>query len=266
MVSEYAVEIFDYLYSLETKYMPNPRYMDDQSDLDWKMRGVLVDWLVEVHTKFRLLPETLFLAVNIVDRFMSVRVITLEKVQLVGIASMIIAAKIEEVFAPSVQNYVYIADNGYEQKEVLKAEKCILEVLNFDFSYPNPMNFLRRISKADNYDVQTRTIAKYLLEIGLVDHRLMPYKTSKVAAASMYMARMMLKRGDWNDNLVHYSGDYTESDLIDVVNALLSYLTEPVTHEAFFKKYASKRFLKASIIARKWAHETVGAGANAEGW
>ena len=197
MVAEYVVEIFDYLKALEEPTMPNPDYMGFQHHLEWHLRGVLVDWLVEVHTRFHLLPETIFLAINIIDRFLSARVVELEKLQLVGITAMFIASKYEEVLSPHVQNFRHVADDGFTEDEILKAERFVLSALNYDLSYPNPMNFLRRISKADNYDIQTRTLGKYLLEISLLDHKFMRYRPSHIAAASMYLARLVLERGEW---------------------------------------------------------------------
>lgn len=197
MVSEYAHEIFDYLLTIEPASLPNPDYMDHQDELEWKTRSILVDWLIEVHTRFHLLPETLFLAINIIDRFLSEKVVQLDRVQLVGITAMFIASKYEEVLSPHVGNFKHVADNGFTESEILAAERFILQTLEYDLSYPNPMNFLRRISKADNYDIQTRTVAKYLLEISVVDRRFMPYRPSHIAAAAMYMARLILDRGDW---------------------------------------------------------------------
>jgi G2/mitotic-specific cyclin 1/2 len=197
MVSEYVVEIFDYLKELEISTMANPDYMDNQNELEWKMRGILVDWLLEVHTRFRLLPETLFLAVNIIDRFLSTKVVQLDRLQLVGVTAMFIASKYEEVLSPHVQNFRHVADDGFTEEEILSAERFVLAALNYDLSYPNPMNFLRRISKADNYDIQTRTLGKYLLEISCLDHRFIAYPPSQVAAAAMYLARMVLQRGEW---------------------------------------------------------------------
>ena len=202
MVAEYVGEIFEYLRVLEEATMPNPDYMDHQDHLEWHLRGILVDWLIEVHTRFHLLPETMFLAINIIDRFLSARVVELEKLQLVGITAMFIASKYEEVLSPHVQNFKHVADDGFSEEEILKAERFVLAALNYDLSYPNPMNFLRRISKADNYDIQTRTLGKYLLEISLVDHRLMSFHPSHIAAASMYLARLILKRGEWVRYLV----------------------------------------------------------------
>ncbi|KAF1930873.1 G2/mitotic-specific cyclin CYB1 [Didymella exigua CBS 183.55] len=256
MVSEYVVEIFEYLKELEISTMANPDYMESQTELEWKMRGILVDWLLEVHTRFRLLPETLFLAVNIIDRFLSSKIVQLDRLQLVGVTAMFIASKYEEVLSPHVQNFRHVADDGFTEEEILSAERFVLTALNYDLSYPNPMNFLRRISKADNYDIQTRTLGKYLLEIGCLDHRFLAHPPSQVAAAAMYLARLVLERGPWDSTLAHYSG-YSEEEIQPVLYLMIDYLSGPVLHEAFFKKYASKKFLKASIVLRKWAKEYV---------
>lgn len=197
MVAEYVVEIFEYLQKLEIATQPNADYMDHQEDLEWKMRGILVDWLIEVHTRFHLLPETLFLAVNIIDRFLSNKVVQLDRLQLVGVTAMFIASKYEEVLSPHVANFRHVADDGFTEAEILSAERYILGALNYDLSYPNPMNFLRRISKADNYDIQTRTLGKYLMEISLLDHRFMEYLPSHVGAGAMYLARKILDKGEW---------------------------------------------------------------------
>lgn len=197
MVADYANEIFEYLRHLEQFSVPNPEYMSHQDDLEWKTRGILVDWLIEVHTRFHLLPETLFLAVNIIDRFLSEKVVQLDRLQLVGITAMFIASKYEEVLSPHVENFKRIADNGFSEAEILSAERAVLSTLDYDLSYPNPMNFLRRVSKADNYDIQSRTIGKYLMEISLLDHRFMEFHPSHIAAGAMYLSRLMLDRGEW---------------------------------------------------------------------
>src|SRR5436190_1109389 len=182
--------------------MPRADYMSSQSELSWRMRGILVDWLIEVHHKFRLLPETLFLAVNIIDRFLSIRVVSLVKLQLVGITGLFIAAKYEELLAPSIKNFIYMADNGYTEEEILKAERYVLTTIDFKLCYPNPMNFLRRASKADHFDIQARTVAKYLMEISLVDYKFLPSPPSMIAAAALYLSRKMLNRAEWVFKLI----------------------------------------------------------------
>ena len=171
--------------------------MKTQVNLEWRMRGILVDWLIEVHARFRLLPETLFLCVNIIDRFLSLRPISIDKLQLVGITALLVASKYEEVVVPTLENFLYVADGGYTEPDILKAERYLLNIIGFDLSYPNPINFLRRISKADDYDVHSRTIAKYLIEISIVDDRFLKYTPSIIAAAGMYLSRRMMDRGPW---------------------------------------------------------------------
>lgn len=257
MVSEYVEDIFKYFYETEAKMLPDPNYLQLRTELRPRMRSILVDWMVEVHLKFKLLPETLYLAINIMDRFLSKEVVQVDRLQLLATGSLFIAAKYEEVYSPSIKNYAYVTDGAFTEEEILGAEKFILEILNFNMAYPNPLNFLRRISKADDYNVHTRTIAKYLLEITIVDHRFIGYLPSLCAASAMFIARKMIGKNDWNANLIHYSGDYTKKHLEPVCEMIMDYLKSPVVHEEFFRKYASRRFLKVSILARTWARESV---------
>ncbi|SPO28651.1 probable Clb1 - B-type cyclin 1 [Ustilago trichophora] len=255
MVAEYVNDIFEYMKELEITNMPNGDYMSLQEEINWDVRAILVDWLVDIHAKFRLLPETLYLAVNIIDRFLSRRTISLSKLQLVGVTAMFIASKYEEVMCPSIQNFYHLADGGYTDVEILRAERYVLKVLDFSMSYANPMNFLRRISKADNYDIQTRTVAKYFMEISLLDYRLMEHPPSLVAAASVWLAREVLERGEWTPTLVHYS-TYSEQELLGTAEIMLDYVLRPITHQFFHKKYAHKKFMRASTYVIDWAHKS----------
>jgi len=177
--------------------LPNAHYMDNQAEIQWSMRAVLMDWIVQVHHRFNLLPETLFLCVNYIDRFLSCKVVSLGKLQLVGATAIFIAAKYEEIDCPSVQEIVYMVDGGYTVDEILKAERFMLSMLQFELGWPGPMSFLRRISKADDYDLETRTLAKYFLEITIMDERFVGSPPSFVAAGAHCLARMMLKKGAW---------------------------------------------------------------------
>jgi hypothetical protein len=197
MVAEYGEEIFEYMREKEIKMLPNAHYMDNQHEIQWTMRAVLMDWLIQVHHRFNLLPETLYLCVNYIDRFLSCKVVSLGKLQLVGATAIFIAAKYEEINCPSIQEIVYMVDNGYSIDEILKAERFMLTMLQFELGWPGPMSFLRRISKADDYDLETRTLAKYFLEITIMDERFIGSPPSFVAAASHCLARLMLRKGGW---------------------------------------------------------------------
>lgn len=162
------------------------------------MRSILMEWVVQVHARFNLLPETLFLAVNCIDRFLSVKPVSIAKLQLVGATALLVAAKYEEVSHPSLEEMQFMVSGGYDALEIRKAERFMLSMLKFDLGWPGPMSFLRRISKADDYDLQTRTLAKYLLEVTILDERFVACTPSFLAAGAHCLSRLLLqKRGGW---------------------------------------------------------------------
>ena len=98
--------------------------MKKQVDINHSMRSILVDWLVEVAEEYKLLPQTLYLTVNYIDRFLSVMSVRREKLQLVGTACMLIASKFEEIYPPEVSEFVYITDDTYPAKQVCTINYC----------------------------------------------------------------------------------------------------------------------------------------------
>jgi G2/mitotic-specific cyclin 2 len=182
---------------LQLATLPDPDYMNHQSEIDWEKRGILVDWVLQVHARFQMLQETLFLFINILDRFLSVRPVALSKLQLVGITCFFIASKFEETYAPSVKEIAYLTDGQSSVNDVLKAERYILKTIEWDLRYPGPMGWLRRGSKADDCEFKARTVAKYLLEIGCLERRLVATLPSLLAAAALWLARLVLGREEW---------------------------------------------------------------------
>ncbi|KAK3070226.1 B-type cyclin [Teratosphaeriaceae sp. CCFEE 6253] len=248
MVAEYSDDIFGYMRELETRMAPNPRYMDQQTEIQWSMRAVLMDWVIQVHQRFNLLPETLFLTVNYIDRFLSCKIVSLGKLQLVGATAIFVAAKYEEVQCPTIAEIIYMVDGGYNADELLKAERFMLSMLQFELGWPGPMSFLRRISKADDYDLETRTLAKYFLEVTVMDERFVGCTPSFLAAGAHCMARMMLRKGDWSPAHVFYS-NYTYSQLKQLLATVLECCEEPQKHHsAVFDKYMDKRYKRASTF------------------
>ncbi|KAJ1877891.1 G2/mitotic-specific cyclin [Coemansia sp. RSA 486] len=251
MVSEYIVEIMEYMHELESKCKPDEAYMTKQVDLNWEMRRVLINWVVQIHYQLLMLPETLFLAVNLIDRFLSKRQVSVSKLQLVGLTGLLLASKYEEMTTPQLKDFAFLAGNCYSIDEIKNAEVFMFRVLDFDLSYPNPLTFLRRVSKAEQYNMQTRTIAKYLMEVCLVDHRMIRFSPSHIAAAGICMARRMLESGPWDSNLSHYSG-YSEDELKPCMSLMADHILHTLTDEFVFKKYQSRRFLKASLFCQEW--------------
>ncbi|QRG40338.1 G2/mitotic-specific cyclin-4 [Candidozyma auris] len=252
MVAEYAPEIFNYLHELEHMYAADADYMANQDELRWEMRSVLIDWVVQVHQRFNLLPETLFLTVNYIDRFLSRRRVSLSRFQLVGAVALFIAAKYEEINCPTVQEVAYMADNAYSIEDFLKAERFMIDVLEFDMGWPGPMSFLRRTSKADDYDYETRTLAKYFLEITIMDHRFVASQPSWLAAGAHYLSRKMLNKGSWTDAHVFYSG-YTEEQLKPLARIMMEMCSNAETHhKAIFEKYQERRYRRSSLFVQEF--------------
>ncbi|KAL6798716.1 cyclin-like protein [Trichoderma sp. SZMC 28012] len=247
MVAEYGEEIFEYLREMEMKMLPNAHYMEMQTEIQWSMRTVLMDWLVQVHHRFNLLPETLFLTVNYIDRFLSCKIVSIGKLQLVGATAILVASKYEEINCPSLDEIVYMVDSGYTTEDILKAERFMLSMLGFELGWPGPMSFLRRVSKADDYDLDTRTLAKYFLELTIMDERFVASPPSFLAAGAHCLSRLILNKGEWTKRHVHYSG-YTWSQLKSLVTIMIECCENPVKHHgAVFEKYREKRFKEASV-------------------
>ena len=116
--------------------------MDSQTEVDWTLHDVLADWLIQVHTHFHLVPETLFLMVNIFGHLLSAQIISLAKLQLVGITSLLITSKVREIVPPSITLFLHCADYSYTKDKVCEAKQYILKALRWNLSYPNPIHFL----------------------------------------------------------------------------------------------------------------------------
>lgn len=146
-------------------------YMGNQPELSPRMRSILADWLIESHRRFQLMPETLYLTIYIVDRYLSLQPTPRRELQLVGVAALLIACKYEEIWAPEVRpkpklkrsvhielkkkasvaqvnDLIHIADGAFNRSQILAAEKAILNSMEWNLTVPTPYHFLLRFAKA----------------------------------------------------------------------------------------------------------------------
>ncbi|KAJ0246317.1 Cyclin-A1-1 [Hirschfeldia incana] len=216
----FACDIYNHLRAAEAKKRPAVDYMESvQKDLNSNMRGILVDWLVEVSEEYRLVPETLYLTVNYIDRYLSGNVISRHKFQLLGVACMMAAAKYEEICAPQVEEFCYITDNTYLKDEVLDMESAVLNYLKFEMSAPTAKCFLRRFFRAahgvhEAPCMQLEYMANYIAELSLLEYTMLSYYPSLVAASAIFLAKYILDptRRPWNSTLQHYT-QYVATEL-----------------------------------------------------
>lgn len=261
LVVDYVNEIYGYLRQLETIQGVKEDYLKiSGATILPKMRAVLVDWLIQVHQQFNLLQETLYLTVAVLDRFLQTSASKIDKkqLQLVGVAAMFIASKYEEMYAPEISDFVYITDRAYTESQIREMEMKILGALSFELGRPLPLHFLRRNSKAGNVDALTHTLAKYAMELTLVDYKMAHVKPSMVAASALALSLKVLDRENksirelWNPTLTFYTA-YTFEQISETVtklaNVILATTRAPENAKlmAVRKKYEDK---KLSKIAR----------------
>ncbi|CAJ1973438.1 unnamed protein product [Sphenostylis stenocarpa] len=196
----YVADIYEYLHAMEMqrKRRPMVDYVEKlQGEVTVTMRTILVDWLVEVVEEYKLHSDTLHLSVSYIDRFLSVNRVSKSRLQLLGISSMLIAAKYEEVEPPRVDAFCNITDNTYDKAEVVKMEADILKSLKFEMGNPTVNTFLRRFAdvasenqKAPNLLVEF--LGCYLAELSLLDYDCLKFLPSIMAASAVFLARFII--------------------------------------------------------------------------
>ena len=208
------VDLFPSLLQNESKPQ---MYMQTQAEINKKMRSILVDWLVDVHVKFDLSPETLYLTINIVDRFLSLKPVPRRELQLVGVSALLIASKYEEIWPPQVNDLVYVTDNSYQSKQILVMEKTILGNLEWYLTVPTQYVFLARFVKAAVPDPEMESMVHFLAELGLMHYDALKFCPSMLAASAVYAARCFLsKTPAWTETLTFHTG-YSEHELMLVI-------------------------------------------------
>lgn len=248
LVSEYVNDIYEYMRQLEVEQCVRTGYLEGQA-INPRMRAILVDWLIQVHLRFHLLQETLYMTIAVLDRFLQEKEVSRTKLQLVGVTSMLIASKYEEMYAPEIADFVYITDNAYSKSDIRKMECMILKTLDFNLGRPLPLHFLRRNSKAGQVDANVHTLAKYLMEMTLPEYSMVHIHPSQIAGAGLCLAMKVLQEDTWDDTLTHYS-KYSEKELKPIMQKMAHLIVKSDTSKltAVKSKYQSSKFMKISTI------------------
>jgi len=248
---EYAKEIYEGLYQGELRFLPGCGYMKRQGDITDKMRGILLDWLVEVHLKFKLGPETLFLTTNILDRVLEREQVVRGKLQLIGVVALLIAAKYEEIFAPEVRDLVHITDNAFTREEILATEALVLSLLEYNLTTPSALGFLGRFAKIAGVNQHTQTLAWYLLELALVEYKMLKYRVSLMAAAALFLAsKIDQKPQAWSMELADET-HYSEAELKNCAKDLciLAQGAEKSSLQAVRRKFLLPKYQEVARVS-----------------
>jgi len=254
-VADYITDIMAALKSqemCEDLFLGDTDFMKEQADVNANMRTVLVDWLVEVHRKFKLVPATYFLAINILDRFLSKTQIGRKQLQLCGCACLWISSKYHEIYSPEMDDFVYISDRAFTDTQIIAMEVEILKSVNFVLTVPTLLHYTERYSRISAHylkKVREKKIIKHLIlycaEHCVVDYKLCRRPPSLLGAACFVFACVSTKvftiAQYENDNLSEVTG-YTLREL----NATMRLINLTV------QKVDGRR---ATSVVKKYCHQ-----------
>ncbi|WCJ44706.1 CYCLIN B2 4 [Euphorbia peplus] len=249
-VVEYIDDLYKFYMKAEKSSSVPPNYMTQQGDINEKMRGILIDWLIEVHYKFELMEETLYLTVNLIDRFLAIKTVVRKKLQLVGVTAMLLACKYEEVQVPVVEDLILISDRAYSRKEVLDMEKLMVLTLQFNVSVPTPYVFMKRFLKAAQSDKKLELLAFYIIELCLVEYEMLKFPPSLLAAGAIYTAQSTLGGSrQWSKTNQWYS-TYSEDQIMECSRLMASFHQNAGSGKltGAHRKYSTSKFGYAAKI------------------
>ncbi|XP_032529208.2 G2/mitotic-specific cyclin-B2-like [Danaus plexippus] len=254
LMSIYIKDIYKYLTELEKKYPIETDHLKNQTEITGKMRATLIDWLVEVQRQFSLVLETFHLTVGIIDRYLqAVPNVQRNQLQLVGVTAMFIASKYEEIYAPDVGDFVYVTDNAYTKSDVFQCERDIMSKLGFCLARPIPLSFLRRFVKAAHGTSKNHHLAKYFVDLSLIEYSMAHYRPSELAAAALCLSLYLLstkKLTDvWTATLSYYSGyklEHIEPIMQKIAKIVIN--VENSKYRAVYDKYLDVTLAKVSML------------------
>lgn len=189
-----------------------------------------------------MVPETLYLTVHIIDRFLEKKEVRRSRLQLVGVAALLVSSKYEEIYPPELRDLVYITDRAYNKQEILEMENDICVTLDYNLTLPTIHSFLCRYLKAAHADRMMVQMACYLAERSLQEYSMLKYLPSVVAASAVCISRKSLRRHPWSPTLVKYT-NYDEPDLQECLNEMKVFADISTNQQqAVFRKYSNTRF------------------------
>ncbi|KAL1559914.1 putative cyclin-B3-1 isoform X1 [Salvia divinorum] len=251
-VSDYVDDIYEYYWVMEAQNPSLKNYLETQQDIAPQMRGILINWLIEVHQRFELMEETLFLTVTLLDRYLSIDCIKKNEMQLVGLTALLLASKYEDFWHPRVTDLISISAESYTKDQMLKMEKTILKKLKFRLNQPTAYVFMLRFLKAAQSDTKLERFAFYLIELCLVEYEALNYKTSMLCASAIFVARCTMRMSPrWTPLLTKHTR-YEESQIRGCAEMILKFHKAAKTSvlKVTYEKYAKIDRSKVSVTIK----------------
>ena len=199
--------------TLEFRIKPN--FMKNQQEINCRMRAIIVNWIIEVHDRFKLLPDTLFLSVIIFDRYMSIiNNIDKNRLQLIGVTSLLIACKYEEIFSPEVRDFICILDRAYEREDLMEEENNILKILKFEVTYPSALRYYEILRIQFGIEEKYYKYGNFLLELCLLDCKFSKYLQAVIATTVCFIVLKLFQKISF-EKFMSYRIKISEKEIMD---------------------------------------------------
>ena len=261
LLDDYGEDIFKHIKREEKlnvcDYSKDIFGLQDKKFFNEKNRGIIYQWLVKNNHKWKLNDDTVFMAMNIMDRYISKNKVENSEFQLVGISSYLIASKYEDIYPPYIEDLSQICNFIYTSDDIIKKEYEILSRLKFDILYNSSykfLTFLHAIVEKEN--TKLLYLAQFILELSLENLEILKFSQSKRALAALLLAKkiMQIKRS-WNDLRLYY--DYKESEIINIQKKMIFLLSNAMKNKgknSIFEKYESSRYKSVSFLLDNLYH------------
>lgn len=248
-VEEYTADIVKHIilneqlnildYSIENIFQ-----FQDKS-INEKRRKNVIELFFYYNFRWKLNPDSVYLAINILDRYINKKKIKKDEYELVAIAAFMIGSKYEDIYFPNAKVLSYMYSFRYNPDEILEKESDILSTLNYSLLYNSSFKILQllyHISGIKNENLYY--FSELALEVSLTDLSIMEYSQRKRAVAAFLLAKKFFGIKSGNYTILLYFG-YIQEEILSIQRKIYTLLkngvfsTEP---NLLLEKFKSQRY------------------------
>ena len=256
LMDDYGDDIFRYLMKNENVNISNYANKDlfnlqDKKYFNEKNRSIIFNWLVKNNFKWKLKDDTIYIAMNLMDRYISKYPSKNSEFQLIAISSYLIASKYEDIYPPYLDELSQICNYIYSNDDIVKKEYEILSGLNFDVLYNSSYKYLTFLhSIADKENMKLLYLAQFILELSLENLDILEHSQCLRAISALLLAKKILQiKKSWNSLKLYYK--YDENEIKKVQKKMIVLLNKVIkskTKNSVYEKFESSKYKSVSSL------------------